>query len=90
MNAGPPTRSITTSTDPPPRVPARSALRSTVWSAPWARTSAALAAEHTAVTVAPRRFASCTAASPTPPDAPVTSTRSAVTAARCIMFSAVE
>ena len=43
-----------------------------------------------AVTVAPRRLASCTTAEPTPPDAPATSTCSPRAArARCNMFSAV-
>lgn len=44
----------------------------------------------TAVTCAPRRFASWIAAAPTPPEAPVISTRSAPTSARCNMPSAVE
>jgi len=45
----------------------------------------------TAMTRAPRTFASWIAAEPTPPDAPVTRTRSpAPTPARVSMFSAVE
>jgi len=43
---------------------------------PALRTAPALPRLHCPVTSAPRRPASCTAASPTPPDAPVTSTRS--------------
>jgi hypothetical protein len=38
------------------------------------RTSSALAEEQSAMTVAPRRLASWTAADPTPPEAPVIST----------------
>src|SRR5262249_24972214 len=76
--------------EPAPSAATRSIPRPSGWAAPSAVTSAALSAEQTAMTVAPRRLASCTAASPTPPDAPVTNTRSAPTAARCSMFSAVE
>ena len=88
---GPPTRSTTTSTDAA-RAPGEGSLsRGRTSSAPSARTAASLAAEATANTSAPRRFASCTAAEPTPPEAPVTSTRSPlVTLARWSRFSAVE
>ena len=53
----------------------RPRCRSTITSAPAPRTASALSPLHTATTRAPRAFASCTTASPTPPEAPVTRTR---------------
>ena len=59
--------------------------------APRSRSSGALSHRATATTDAPRRPASCTAAEPTPPDPPVTSTRSpAVRRRDGASFSAVD
>ena len=86
----PATLSTTTSITLSPSAADSTVFLSSTWSAPSERTRSTLLAPQMAVTVAPRRFASCTTADPTPPEAPVTNTWLALlTPARRNMFSAV-